>query len=127
MVWADKKSDDTESDPQLHYTKINPYLDDMDGDNATGSEITLVDDIPLVDDTFKTGGDADMKIDSGDNIHLVFVDKEDKDGIYYMKLDKNGNITLGPKQYHSDIEFEDLYSRPQLEIDSGGDVHIAPL
>ncbi len=129
IIWMDDKPD--ASTQRLWYTKINPYLDDMDGGSAIQSVITVVEDKPLMTEDnpwWIKPGNKEIEIDSVGNLHIVFFDK-DTEGMFYIKMNNNGNILIGPTQvldagfigggdgnYHKSI--------PSIAVDSKDDIHI---
>ena len=93
ITWRDGRWDGLES-MELAYSKLNPYLDDHDGDAAFEPQITLIDDTRLTN----LGEWADnprMDVDGKDEIHIVW--ENAFEGIYYMEIDKNGLIIIEPK------------------------------
>jgi parallel beta-helix repeat protein len=127
IIWSDKRLD---SDPILYYTKLDPYLDDRDGDKAVDIAIRLVDDTPLLDEDIYTPHTSDVALvmDSTNNIHIVWFDK-DVDGLHYMRLNNNGNVVFGPTNYLTFLDSPggsgsgDRYW-PSIDLDSQNDLHI---
>ena len=95
IIWADRRLND---DQVLFYTKLDPYLDDRDGDKAIDNAIRLVEDKAILDkDIYKPHmSDVTWAIDSSNNIHIVWFDS-DVDGLQYMRLNNLGNVVFGPK------------------------------
>ncbi|MCK5562282.1 MAG: hypothetical protein KAJ51_16905, partial [Thermoplasmata archaeon] len=125
IIWHDYKSHPSQSNAQIHYMKIDPYLDDRDGDPAFEAVITLIDDMPLYDSTYySTGMDKDMVIDSNDNIHIVFFEWNNYGGFNYIKMDNMGNILFGPTPYLNFMDWDWWRPMPQLGVDSQNDLHI---
>ena len=96
----------------IWYTKLDPSLDDQDGDAADAGAITEVDDIELTDiDDYCCH--PRMAIDSNDDIHIVW--ELDGDVVfYYMKIDDNGNELVAPVT----VNRGGWYGRPDVAVDS---------
>jgi hypothetical protein len=107
----------------LTYTKLNPGLDDQNGDAANPATITVV------DDTYLYCYDYGMQhprlaIDSNDDVHIVWAERyyyDYPESIMYMKLDNNGVELIAPTTI---MACNSWFSRPDIALDSNDDVHI---
>ena len=115
---------------ELYYTKLDPSLDDHDGDAAEESVITEVDDTQLTDfgwydDGWPSVGPPRIDIDSGDNIHIAFPAYEEMyyyfSGIYYMQIDSDGNVNIDVIELKSCLPWR---ANPDVAVDSNDDAHI---
>ena len=113
IVWNDCDYDD------LFYTKLDPSLDDQDGDDADESVITMIDDTSLTSygDIFEQN--LQIAIDSNDNIHIVFLSNDY--GICYLQIDNEGNINIAPIELNTSW-WVDTFS---VAVDSNNNAHIA--
>ena len=90
IVWKDGRGDGQ----AVYYTKLNPGLDDQDGDAADASAITLIDDKPVSPDTEEVWVKwVSSDIQCGRYIHIVAVEYNDAN-LYYMIIDTNGNTVV---------------------------------
>gem|GEM_PF-5985080 len=106
---------------EIYYTKLDPYLDDRDGDAANEAAITLVQDKMISDLWFDHIGYCRMGVDSDDNIHVVW-DTKEEDEIFYAKLDNNGNKLVGDDMFDVGADWRSFVN---LAFDSNNDVHLA--
>jgi len=120
IVWRDQRWD-ANSSQEVTYTKLDPYLDDMDGNAADPAIITLVDDKRLtnIGNWYIFG--VRMAIDSNDAIHIVFADDDNGD-IDYMKIDKDGNELIATTALRENVSHWKPY--PGVALDSNDNVHI---
>jgi len=102
----------------LFYTKLDPSLDDQDGDAADESVITVIDDTRLTFFGDVYWGGPQIAIDSNDNIHIVFLSD---DGICYLQIDNEGNINIAPIVLTTS-SWVDTFS---VAVDSNNNAHIA--
>jgi len=114
IVWWECEFDD------LFYTKLDPSLDDRDGDAADESVITMVDDTRLTFFEDVYGGGLQIAIDSNDNIHIVFLSYDY--GICYLQIDNEGNINIAPIVLQATSYFFYFFS---VAVDSNNNAHIA--
>ncbi len=100
---------------ELFYTKLDPYLDDRDGDSAEEAVITMGKHLKL---TYLEARIPQIAVDSNNNIHAIFYSYYQ--GLCYMQMDNAGNVTIDPivLGYVS----TDHYS---IAVDSNNDAHIA--
>ena len=119
IVWQDKRFGDTE----VFYTKIDPALDDQNGDAAVDATITLVDDQLL------SGGDTNrsqhpsIAIDKAGDVHVVWADVWPNNQISYMKLNNDGTTAIAPKVVEAGYSF--WRPNPAVAVDSSNNAHIA--
>ena len=107
VVWRD--------DNNVYYTKLNPGLDDQNGDSALDSTISIVNDKVLT-----TGSFPSLNIDSSDSIHMVFEDnRAGSYEVYYSKLCNDGSLIF-EEQITSSDSHDSLY--PRMDINSFGDL-----
>ena len=121
IVWRDERWDDGAS-KELTYQKLDPYLDDMDGDAGSEAAITLVADARLTDIGSWYLLNFRMSIDSNDDIHIVWEDDDDYE-IYYMKIDDSGNELVA----ETAVRYAMYIGRasPDVAVDSNDNPHIA--
>ena len=106
---------------EIYYTKLDPYLDDMDGDGADESVITLIQDKMVSDDNDDWSEPVRMAIDSDDNMHLVW--REYNTALFYAKIDNDGNKIIDDVMLASG----NFSGRPSVSVavDSNNNAHIA--
>lgn len=106
---------------EIYYTKLDPYLDNMDGDCADESLITLIQDKMVSDDNNDYSEPVRMAIDFDDNMHLVW--REYGTALFYAKIDNNGNKIIDDVMLASG----DFSGRPSVSVavDSNNNAHIA--
>ncbi|MEE9116429.1 MAG: PKD domain-containing protein [Thermoplasmata archaeon] len=73
---------------KIYYTKIDPSLDDLDGDSANLTMVSLVNNNIIVDD----GHNPRIVVDSWNNIHLSFTRSGE---IFYKMMDDAGDPLIG--------------------------------
>ncbi len=119
ILWRDSQWGD-DSTQEVTYTKLDPYLDDMDGTAAISSTITSVDDTRLsnIESWYIFG--IRVALDSNDDLHIVW-DDDDNDNIYYMKVDSNGNELIAETAIRYAEQWRAL---PDVAVDSNGNPHI---
>ena len=117
IVWQDFRVD---SDIEVFYTKLDPYLDDRDGGPADEATITLVQDKLISVDNDEYSMNPRMVADSDDNLHVVWEEYDVE--IRYAKLDNNGNVLVGPLAVYVAVDF--ARAQPDVAVDSNGHPHI---
>ena len=115
IVWQDYDGE------YIEYTKLDPSLDDQDGDAADEPTITVVDDTDLYYNSDGYQQHPRIAVDSDDDIHIVWEDY-DEYNIYYMKVDNNGNVLVAETVIRSVSSL--WYSRPDVAVDSNDNAHI---
>ena len=129
IVWQDKRDWPYSSGGgEIYYTKLDPSLDDQDGDDASEPAITVEDDTRLTDLSEGLGewegyiGHPRIAIDSNDNIHIVF--KSYDVGIYYMQIDDDGVINVAPILL-KDLSWSGAWrTSVSVAVDSDNNAHI---
>ncbi|MFC1888905.1 hypothetical protein ACFL4G_04025 [Thermodesulfobacteriota bacterium] len=115
---------------EIYHTKIDPALDDMDGDAADGMAITLIDDHALTpDDGWKSRHPA-VAIYRGRYINITWDENENESGlgpdVGFILLDSDGaEIVAGTMltTTHTADSSTD-WTMPYLDVDAGGKAHI---
>ncbi len=105
---------------EVHLTKLDPSLDDQDGDAADPAAIMVVDNAELTADVDTYLSHTRVALDGDGNIHVVF--EEDGDHVYYVKADNNGNVLIPTIHIRPCTSW---YGRPDVAVDANDDVHIA--
>ncbi len=94
VVWNDNGNDN--DGPEVMYTKFNPYVDDMDGDRAMMANMRLVPNKYISGYGVNTDDEKSRHpytaMDSNDEIHVVWHEKDRDYEVTYAKLDNDGNI-----------------------------------
>lgn len=110
---------DSGSSQEITYTKLDPYLDDRDGDAADSTTITVFGDIRLSNNKDWYIHGCRMTIDGNDDIHIVW-DNADDEKIYYMKIDEDGMLIV-EKAIRLAAQWRAL---PEIAVDSSCNLHI---
>ena len=118
IVFKDQRWD-SGSSQEITYTKIDPYIDDQDGDAADSTTITVIDDLRLSNEKEWYIHNSRMAIDRNDDIHIVW-DNADKEKIYYMKIDEDG-MMIGRKAIRSAAQWKAL---PDIDVDANCNLHL---
>ena len=107
----------------ITYMKLDPYLDDRNGNAATLASIRVVAKTILHSSLYQSlyQQDPRMAIDSNDDVHVVWAKKVDKE-IAYMKLNSGGGVVV-PYTVVADTS-KDLQLRPFVAADSNDNPHI---
>ena len=111
----------------LFYTKLDPSLDDQDGDAAGPAAITLVDDKEVANfggPGDEAGAHARIAVDSKDDIHIVCESTSDYDAIYYLKIDNDGNELVAPQVIRQTSHDNVWRASPDVAVDSDNNAHI---
>ncbi|MDB9822915.1 hypothetical protein OAC89_04365 [Deltaproteobacteria bacterium] len=122
ILWRDKRWDDGGS-REVTYTKLDPFLDDRNGDAADPATITLIDDTRLTNFGHESVF-VRMAIDSNDDIHIVLEDYLDdaNDDINYMKIDNNGVVVIPATTIRDSVS--QWRPNPDVALDSNNNAHI---
>jgi hypothetical protein len=117
IVWQDQRWD---SSTEIAYTKLDPSQDDQNGGAADEAAITVVDDTQLTDlgKDYQIG--PRIAVDSSDNIHIVWEDK-DEDNIYYMQISDDGSELVAETVLRSAYVSR---ASPDISVDSNNNPHI---
>ncbi len=104
---------------EIYYTKLDPALDDQNGDVAACGNITVIDDTALTaDDGNKSRHPAIPAGDDGDQIHIIWEESSGPD-IYYMALDTNGNTLVSGTALTNSTVTSTAYSTvPNLDMEN---------
>ena len=113
VVWSNRAT------AEIVFTKLDPSLDDQDGDPASPAMITVVEMTELTEDVDSYLTHPRMVLDSNDDIHVVF--EEDGYEVYYLQADNEGNVLIPTVHIR---ECSSWYGRPDVAVDSNDDVHI---
>lgn len=134
VVWADTRRD-CGNLADIYYKKLDPYLDNRNGDSADPSAITLIDDtsltcgIPMLFTSLMDTAHAQYQekythpqiaIDGNDDIHVVY-ENEEGDSIYYQKIDKNAGSIVPQTTVFGHYTH---LGTPDVAADANGDAHI---
>jgi hypothetical protein len=121
------QDDRREDEHEIYYTKLDPSLDDQDGDAADAATITVIDDRPLtVNDDEKSRHPAISTGCDGHQIHITWEEADLGPDIYYRVLNTNGQTlvyntalttggTADPTTY---------WTMPYLAVEDDGSAHI---
>jgi hypothetical protein len=95
IFWSDER--DTWGHSEIYYTKLDPSLDDQDGDPADESAITLIDDTPLTTDDDESSCAPQAAFQCG-YIHVTWKDAtwegDPPEDVFYMAVDTGGNVVV---------------------------------
>ena len=118
ITFKDKRWD-SGSSQEITYTKLDPYLDDQNGDVADPIAITVIDEIRLSNNKDWYIHGSRMVIDGNDDIHIVW-DNADEEKIYYMKVNEDGML-IGEKVVRSAAQWRAL---PDIAVDASCNLHL---
>ena len=95
IVWHDYRAVDYN---EIYYSKLDPSLDDQDGDSADESIISVINDtqITVYDEDYSWN--PKLALQCG-YLHIAFGDGyvEDYGAVYYMASDTDGNVVMQGK------------------------------
>jgi hypothetical protein len=92
IVWHNST---TQPETDIFYMKINPYLDDRNGNSADPEAIKVVDDMLISAQDGIQSFLANIAVDSHDAAHLVWINEVDGTGdIYYAMVNPAGEIIV---------------------------------
>jgi len=122
FVWH-QYTEDTES-AELYFGRINPYLDDLDGDSAE-SDTVQVYETQLTDDDGHRSRNPQISLDSYNDVHIAFLDDS---GCAlrmpaYMKIDADGNVIAAPVIFDVNCTGSQ-YANTRVAADSEGNAHV---
>jgi len=114
------------SEHEIYYTKLDPSLDDQDGDAADEPTITVVDDKALTPDDGNDSSHQAMAIGCGDYIHVTWKEWDIDDNVHYMVLDNEGNVIIADTALSTtgDATTSTGWTLPYLEVDANGKAHV---
>ncbi len=118
LIFRDQRWD-AGSSQEITYIKLDPSLDDRNGDAADPAVITLIEAGRLTanKDWFIHG--SRMVIDGNDDIHIVW-DNADREKIYYMKVDEDGML-IKETAIRSAAQWRAL---PDIAVDADCNLHL---
>ncbi|HEY78460.1 MAG TPA: PKD domain-containing protein [Dehalococcoidia bacterium] len=130
IFWSDERH--YEGSPEIYYTKLDPSLDDQDGDPANESAITVIDDTRLTtaDDESSCAPQAAFQCGY---IHITWKDAywegDPPEDVFYMILGTDGNIEVPKKELTtgSTLYYTHSYADNVIPVavDSYGKAHVA--
>ncbi len=103
----------------ISHIKLDPYLDDQNGDAASLAAITLVAKSNLYSDDRQQ--DPRITIDNNDDVHVVWANSDDYE-INYMQLDSGGGVVVSRTVVATAASRRQL--RPFVAVDSNDNPHI---
>lgn len=120
---------DSGSYQEVTYTKLDPSLDDQNGDAADAATITAVGIKALTpDDGNRSRHPAIASSGNGQQIHITWEESDDPDGpnIHYLILDTNGNTLVSDTALTTNETAEPTtyWTIPYLDVDADGKAHI---
>jgi hypothetical protein len=127
IIWKDQRGVDVQA---VYYTKLDPSLDDQNGDPADESVITLIDDMPVsTNDSDYWVKNIGSAIYCGQYIYLSWwedYDENEHSELYYMVLDNNGNTVVAETTLTTtgSVTSTASWTVPYLDVDSKGTAHI---
>ncbi|MEW5801617.1 MAG: Ig-like domain-containing protein [bacterium] len=120
IAWHDRRGD---TGPEIYFMKVDPSLDDEDGDSADPAVIKVISDTALTPDDGVKSSCPVVAVDSADTIHVVWTEDQDGDRILYTKLDSGGTRLIDAIVIFSGGDF--WRSNPVIGTDANRNVHIA--
>lgn len=122
-------TDSIELDKQeVVYLKINPYLDDMNGNSANYTEITIIPENIISTDDGNKSRAANVAVDSEDNVHVVWFDKGRRWDIpfelHYLVMNQTGGIVISETNVTAGFLTDVDWSEPEIVVDSQGNAHV---
>jgi uncharacterized repeat protein (TIGR01451 family) len=130
IIWQDQRYDGGTDVQQIYYTKLDPSLDDQDGDAADESVVTLIDDKPITPNT-KWYMHPTSAIQC-DNIHIAYLEWYDTEpstyDVHYRVIDTDGNPVIGDTALTTTATVAWSTSNhdhpPYLDVDGNNKAHI---
>jgi len=131
LFWTDERG---ANDQELFYTKLDPSLDDQDGDPADEPTITVIDDSMLTTDDDEPSVAPQAASQCG-YIHVTWKDdriyqgSDPPEDVFYMVLDTDGNIVVPETALTtgSTLDYTHSYADNVIPVavDSNGKAHAA--
>ena len=100
VAWHDSRFDDAGTgEHEIFYMKIDPYLDDRNGDTADPETITIVDEMLVSENDDVRSFLANIYVDEHDMAHIVWINRYTgwptyEGGIYYALVNATGDIII---------------------------------
>jgi len=111
---------------EVIYIKINPYLDDRNGNPADVFTITVIPEtiISTVDSIRSRA--PNIAIDPFDRLHVVWFDGNSKSSlqIHYLVMDTDGTPLFEEATLTTDLDIDVDWGEPEIAADSNGNAHI---
>ncbi len=104
---------------EIGFLKLDPGLDDQDGSAADPDAILVVGFTELTADVYNFLTHPRLALDSQDDVHVVFEQRENE--VYYLKADNDGNVLIPTIHIRN---CDSWYARPDLTLDTNDNVHI---
>jgi hypothetical protein len=132
IVFQDERGSDPEiyytsgSEPEVYYIKLDPDLDDQNGNAANGESITLIDDWQLTDDDdVKSRHPAIAAGCGGQLIHITWEETDGPD-VYYIVMDTDGDTVVTETALTTDGTANPIstWTMPNLYVEDGGAAHV---
>lgn len=119
----------TRPETDIFYMKINPYLDDMDGDSAHPETIKVVDDLLISETDGIQSFLANIAVDKHSMTHIVWInrfDSWDYTDIYYALVNATGNKIIPENRItnmNGTLNFQQWYwssnRNPEIAVTDG--------
>ncbi|MGA1867761.1 MAG: Ig-like domain-containing protein [bacterium] len=117
IIWQDRRGENIE----VYCMKIDPSLDNQDGDSADSATIKIIDDTALTPDDGIGSRHPRMAIDDQNNIHIVW--SEGGERILYKKIASDGSTLIKETAVNAGGGY--WRENPVIGVDSNRNVHIA--
>jgi N-acetylneuraminic acid mutarotase len=113
---------------EVIYLKVDPYLDDMNGDAADFYAITpMPETIISTDDAIRSRA-PNIAIDSFGRLHVVWFDagtsNRDWRKIHYLVMDTSGSVLVAETPITLDMYIDIDWGEPEIATDSMGNAHV---
>ncbi len=129
IAWHDSRFDaNATGDHEIFYMKIDPYLDDRNGNSADPEAIKVVDEMLISENDYLKSFLVNIDVDEHDMAHLVWINAwtwDDVD-IYYALVNATGDKTIPETRItHSNgtLSFADWYEssnrNPEIAVANG--------
>src|SRR3989344_1211913 len=129
VVFQDRRGMNTE----IYYAKLDPYLDDLNGDAASKAAITLIDDMPLTPDDGIKSNHPDTAIVNG-LLHIAYFDEATgTDQLHFTVLrtdETAGNGTPAtvirnfPLTANAAVTTSTVFTLPSIAVDANNLAHL---
>lgn len=125
IAWHDSRFDENATgEHEIFYVKIEPYLDDRDGDSADPDELKVIKETLISDNDFVKSFLTNIAVDQYGMAHLAWLNDDDYQ-IYYALVNTAGDLIIPETGITANgaLDFTDWYwssnRNPEIAVENG--------